>query len=327
MAERDISGDPVTSRRGFFWVGVERAESPFGTVPRGPMYVQWEAPVDVRHPYPLVLIHGGGGQGTDYLGTPDGRPGWASHLLAEGYTVYVVDRPGHGRSPLHPDVLGAMGAPFSWELAQMLFTGPTEQWPGSGELDDPTVDQFVAGTGPMLQDFAAAHALEQSRGAALLDRIGPAVVISHSAGGPVGWLMADARPDLVKAIVAIEPLGPPFAVNPQMGFDLEWGLSASPMTFDPPPAEPAELQGETPRTLTNLAGIPIAVVSTELSPFAPGSEATVEFLQNVGCDAEHVELHKHGVTGNGHMIMLERNSRETLGVILDWLDKRTPTGP
>lgn len=326
MAEHEISGDPVTSRRGIFWVGVEHSESAFGTVPRGPMYVQWESPVEVRHPYPLVLIHGGGGQGTDYLGTPDGRPGWATHLVEEGYTVYVVDRPGHGRSPLHPDVLGAMGAPFSYELAQMLFTGPTEQWPGSGEPDDPTVDQFVAGTGPMLQDFAAAHALEQARAAALLDRIGPAVVISHSAGGPVGWLMADARPDLVKAIVAIEPLGPPFAVNPQMGFSLEWGLSASPMTFDPAVTDPSELQGETAHRLANLAGIPIAVVSAELSPFAAGCEPAVAFLKQAGCDAELVELTGHGVRGNGHMIMLERNSRETLGVILDWLDKRTPPG-
>ena len=78
MADHEHNGEPVTSRRGIFWVGVERSETPFGTVPRGPMYVQWEAPVEVRHPYPLVLIHGGGGQGTDYLGTPDGRPGWAT---------------------------------------------------------------------------------------------------------------------------------------------------------------------------------------------------------------------------------------------------------
>ena len=82
-----------------------------GTIPCGPMFVQWEAPAEVTKPYPIVLVHGGGGQGTDWLGTPDGRPGWSTFLLREGYAVYVVDRPGHGRSPFHPDVLGPMG-PF-----------------------------------------------------------------------------------------------------------------------------------------------------------------------------------------------------------------------
>src|SRR5690242_5388026 len=108
------------------------------------MFVQWEAPVEVARPYPLVLVHGGGGQGTDYLGTPDGRPGWATRLVQEGYAVYVVDRPGHGRAALHPDVLGAMGVPFSYELATAFFTRadhPTAhlhtQWPGPGDLGDP----------------------------------------------------------------------------------------------------------------------------------------------------------------------------------------------
>src|SRR5262249_40571641 len=100
-------GEPVTARRGLFWVGLERAESPYGTVSRGPMYVQWEAPVEEQRPWPFVLVHGGGGQGTDYLITADGRPGWATALLEEGFRVYVVDRPGHGRAAFHPDVLGA----------------------------------------------------------------------------------------------------------------------------------------------------------------------------------------------------------------------------
>ena len=87
------SRDPVTSRRGFFWTGIERVQSPFGTVVRGPMYVEWEEPVEVTQPYPIVLIHGGGGQGLDWLQTFDGRPGWAPLLVERGYKVYVVDRP------------------------------------------------------------------------------------------------------------------------------------------------------------------------------------------------------------------------------------------
>jgi len=92
----------------FFWVGVERATLPAAANAKGEpspvvsgkqMYVEYQIPAKVRHPYPIVLVHGGGGQGLDWMGTPDGRRGWATILLEEGYKVYVVDRPGHGRSP------------------------------------------------------------------------------------------------------------------------------------------------------------------------------------------------------------------------------------
>ena len=68
-------------------------------------------PAQVRRPYPIVLVHGGGGQGLDWMGTPDGRPRLgADPCCEEGYKVYVVDRPGHGRSPYHPDVDGPFPA-------------------------------------------------------------------------------------------------------------------------------------------------------------------------------------------------------------------------
>src|SRR5579872_1563120 len=74
------------------WYGVEHAKLARGTVCNGmQMYVEHWIPADVRHPYPLVLIHGGYGQGTDWISTPDGRRGWASLLLEQGYRVYVVD--------------------------------------------------------------------------------------------------------------------------------------------------------------------------------------------------------------------------------------------
>ena len=252
---RHLEGDLVTARRGFFWVGDETVSLPQGAVPRGQMFVQWEAPETVTKPHPIVLVHGGGGQGTDWLGTPDGHSGWSTFLVQEGYAVYVVDRPGHGRSPFHPDVLGPMGPLFSYELVCNILTNPGSgplaapeahldlhtQWPGSGAADCPSVHQFTAGSGPFLADTAAAHALERERGAALLDEIGPAVVMTVSLGCPMGWLMADARPSLVKAIVAIEPYGPPFRVDPAMSVSYDWGLTASPMTFDPPAGSPDEL--------------------------------------------------------------------------------------
>lgn len=336
---RHLDGELVTARRGLFWVGGEPFPVDGGTAIRGQMFVQWEAPERVTKPYPVVLVHGGGGQGTDYLGTPDGRPGWATFLLQEGYAVYTVDRPGHGRSPYYPDVLGRPGGVFTLEMISTLFTdaanGPANhptahlytQWPGSGAPDDPYVRAFAAGTGPMVGDCGLAHALEQACGAALLDEIGPAILITSSAGGPMGWLTADARPGSVKAIVSVEPVGPAFLENPAIGLSLDWGLTAAPMTFDPPAASPEELRTGLARKLPALARTPIALVEAEASLLAEPCAATAEFLREAGCHVDRILLGDHGVHGNGHLVMMERNNREALEPILRWLDETVAVEP
>jgi hypothetical protein len=49
----------------------------------------------------------------------------------------------------------------------------------------PLALQFIAGQNGAPQDNAMAHRLWASRGAELLDRIGPAIIQVHSAGWPV----------------------------------------------------------------------------------------------------------------------------------------------
>src|SRR3954467_11130960 len=78
----------------FFWTGVHRTDLGNGPVVNGQqMYVEYQIPAKVRYPYPVIMVHGGGGQGTDWMCTPDGRRGWSTLLLEQGYMVYVVDRP------------------------------------------------------------------------------------------------------------------------------------------------------------------------------------------------------------------------------------------
>ena len=346
-AQPPADSAPVTSRRGHFWVGAE--PDPATGVARGPMFVYWEAPVEVTKPYPIVLVHGGGGQGLDYLGTPDGRPGWSTLLVEQGWVVYVVDRPGHGRSAYIPELLGPMGPPLPIEVLKGIFVPPANgpgampfaslhtQWPGDrDDPNDPAWLQFLASGGPFAADAADRQALEQARLVELLDRIGPAFVVSNSLGGPAGFLVADARPDLVVALVQLEPIGPAF--NRMFGPDtLQWGVAAVPMTFDPPASSPSELsldvreppapgapslvlQNEPARTLSNLAKVPIAVVSGEASVFQFTDGPLVEFLQQAGCDAVHIELAAHGVHGNSHGSMFERNNAEVLAVVTGWMD-------
>jgi pimeloyl-ACP methyl ester carboxylesterase len=315
------------------------------------MYVQYEIPRTVTQPYPLVLVHGGGGQGTDFLGTPDGRPGWAEHFVRQGYAVYVVDRPGLGRSPYDPDVLGEMTVvPYLEFIVQLTapasapephpFAHLHTQWPGSGLADDPTVGQLAASDGPSCKDMSQVHTLMRSRGAELVDRIGPSVIVTHSGGGPFGWLVADARPDAVRAIVAIEPFGPGFLHLPQIGVSLPWGLTAIPLTMDPPADSPEEmartvvhtdepgvlpyaLQADPVRQFVNLRDIPIAVMTSEASWLAQMDAGTVAFLRQAGCQVEHLRLTDHGIHGNGHVMMVEKNHIEVAGVLDEWVRRRT----
>lgn len=315
--------EPRTTRSGFFWIPGDVVETQHGTNYRAPLYVEWEAPLEITKPDPIVLVHGGGGQITDWRGTPDGRDGWMQRLVDAGFAVFAVDRPAHGRSWNHPDVVGAPGGPFTTQAAKALFApgidGHTQATWGDAP-GDPIFDQMAAGMGFIPYDLAESQRLDQARIAALLDRIGPAVIISHSAGGPAGWLTLDARPELVRALVAIEPMGPQFSTLFEGG-DLVWGLTAAPLTYEPAVDDPAELAERVGDfRLPSHQDTPIVVVVGSASPFTAFEAEVVEYLRAVGADAELLNLGDHGVVGNGHAPMLERNSDEAILPIVEWID-------
>ncbi len=293
---------------------MERIARDGGTFAAGQMHVQFQIPAERRHRWPVVMVHGGGGQGLDFLGTPDGRPGWATAFLHHGYAVFVVDRPGLGRAPYDATLLGPATPTPSYEQLSRRFTAPSRQpdadpaarrhtqWPGSGEIGDPALDQFMAGQAPFRAGLAAAQEDMRRCATALLDRIGPAILLTHSMGAPFGWLAADARPGLVRAIVAVEPLGPPFAET-ALGA-LAFGLTAVPLALE------------------RLQGFPIAVVTGEASWMARHDPRSVAFLAGNGATVEHLRLEEHGLHGNGHIMMAERNSDAIADLLATWLQER-----
>ena len=83
-------------------------------------YVQrWEPP-NADPGRVAVLVPGGAHTGVCWTTTPDGRPGWAHHLLALGWTVLVMDWPGTGRSPAQPDSLPAGPDSIAAAIAQVV---------------------------------------------------------------------------------------------------------------------------------------------------------------------------------------------------------------
>ena len=334
-------GDSVAMRladHGHFWVGVQQKKMPYGVVATGQTFVQYFVPAERRHPYPIVLVHGGGGQATHFMGIGR-RPGWLHYFVQQGYSVYLVDRPGFGRSPYHPDTLGPShlrNVPAYEGFAASPAVMNTVRWPGNHVVgEDPLVDQFMANEVSNVTDEAYHSELSEMGAVELLDRIGPSIVLTHAFGGFLGWIMADRRPNLVKGILAMEINGNPFLNQ------LRWGVTAIPLAYDPPAAGPADfrlvdvavpadsprtpltafkLQAEPARKLKNLQGIPIAWLTGEFGGGGLG-HANVEFLKQAGCRAELIRLRDLGIHGNGNLMLMETNNRQVFDIVQGWFEK------
>lgn len=145
----------------------------------------------------------------------------------------------------------------------------------------------------------------------------------------------------MKAVVSIEPIGPPFTELPGLG-KLEWGLTAAPITYEPPVRTPGELrlrlreaggdglqdclvqdeEAGAVRSLPGLQGFPIAVVAADHSPVASFQHGIADYLAQAGADVELLRLADLGLTGNGHLPMGEKNSDDVAEALMTWLNKR-----
>lgn len=215
------------------------------------------------------------------------------------------------------------------EAGAAFFTPPDHerhtQWPGERGAEDPEFAQLAASFGFLMADLAEAQELDGRRLAALLDLTGPAILITHSAGAPGGWLAANQRPDLVVGIIAVEPMGPPFAELPGPG-EMTWGLSYGKPVTAPPTDDPSELKADPGRfAIPGLTDHPILVVAGDVSISAAGARPTVEFLDAVGANAELLDLPEVGIHGNSHGLVFERNSRQISALLVDWIQRLEAT--
>src|SRR5215471_14005023 len=298
-------GPLVLAKSSYFFVGGKIDTSLEGSPMVGQMYVEYLIPQRQRHPYPVVMVHGGGQTGTNFTGTPDRREGWAQRFVAPE------------QDP-------------KWPQAR-LHT----QFPGAGKPGDGDFDQFYASQFPSIASFPRQQELNRDALVALLDKIGPAILLTHSQSGAFGWPVADARPKLVKAILAIEPSGPPAHDIENLG-PPDWfkdaertklsGLGDIPITYDPPLGEGEKLafvraeapekpdlvrcwrQQEPARKLVNLTRTPVLVVTSEASYHAAYDDCTAAYLAQAGVPVRQMHLADLGIHGNGHMMMIEKNN-------------------
>jgi hypothetical protein len=120
---------------------------------------------------------------------------------------------------------------------------------------------------------------------------------------------------------------------------MPWGVTALPMKYDPPIKDPAELQTElepkadgpalvpcflqkgTPHKLVNLAQIPVLDVSGEASYHRVFDSCIPKWLNQAGVKTDYVKLEDVGLPGNGHEMMLEKNSDGIAAFFDSWLQK------
>lgn len=116
-----------------------------------------------------------------------------------------------------------------------------------------------------------------------------------------------------------------------------------PIAYDPPVTDPVQLrieqqaapdkpdlvrcwqQKEPARALANLRNIPVVLITGEASyhaPYhAPYDHCTAHYLMQAGVTTDFIRLEEHGIHGNAHMMMLEKNNLRIAGLITDWLAK------
>ncbi|ACL57242.1 conserved hypothetical protein [Methylobacterium nodulans ORS 2060] len=296
-----LSGYPVTES--VFTQGAAPTRvDPNGDFEVEQMYVQYLIPEPQRAMYPLLMWHGGGLTGVTWDTKPDGQPGFMQYFFRAGHPIYVSDAVERGRASWarYPEIYKT--APFfrtkkeAWEqfrIGPIYATDPSERaaMPG-GKFPVQAFDRFAKQFVPR---WTSNDGITQRAYDALIQKVGPAVVMVHSQAGNFGFHAALNAPDKVKALIAIEPAG-----APAPGPDLD-RLTAIPMLI---------IWGD------NIEREPVWV---RQQPFSLKFAAD---LKARGGDVEVIELPKVGITGNDHMIMMDTNSDQIAGLIEDWMKRK-----
>ncbi|MEH3086092.1 MAG: esterase [Xylophilus ampelinus] len=314
------AGPLVLERQGSFFVGGRTVRSedlsllpayePAGRIAVEQMYVRYQVPPVAVRP-PVVFVHGCCLTGKTWETTPDGRMGWDELFVRRGFPAYVVDQASRGRSAADPSgIVRAKGGRAGPEALPQVFGasqegawaifrfGPRypEVFPGM-QFPLEAQDEFWK---QMVPDWLNALPTPNPTVPALSElaqKIGGAVLVSHSQSGIYPFQAAARDRRGIRGIVAIEP-----GACPAAGADM-----------------------------APYAGLPILVLwgdYVDRSPrWAPRLKACREFVDaanRAGGHAELVMLADVGLPGASHMLMQDRHSLDIGRWLAGWIDRRVP---
>ncbi len=295
---RDVTVTGEAPREALFVPGSAPIQlDPNGRYLVGGMYAQFMVPRPERGAVPLLLWHGGGLTGACWETTPDGREGWQHFFLRQGWHTIVTDAVERGRAGWMriPEETGGTPVTLTMENPWERFrigAGPLAEGrtlPGCQFPADPA--SWRAFMRQCVPRFTTTDALTLEAYGALLARVGPSVVVAHSQGGFFAWRAAQEWPDKVRALVLVEPAST--------------GL-----------AEKVAALRDIPVLM--LFGDFIEADSRWPAIRARGL-AFAQAVRDAGGRVDVLDLPAQGISGNSHMIQMDRNSDEVAGLVQTWL--------
>ncbi len=296
----EISGKPVIEYTPTVG-GAPLRIDPNGTYVVGQMYAQFMQPSPQRGAAPLMLWHGAYLTGATYENTPDGREGWEHFFLRRGWITYVTDAVERGRSgaAMTPDIFGMpiyLPTANPWERFRIGDGAGSHArgtvLPGNQFPTEP--EHYLAFMRQVVPRYLGTDEDVLNAYVALLERVGPSVVIAHSQGGAFAWQVAQRRPELFRALVLVEPAGTGVEAEAARLKDVPTML----MYGDYVDADPRW-----------------SVIRRNARRFS-------DAIRAAGGQVEDVDLPSRGIRGNSHMIMMDRNSDQVAELIQAWLAER-----
>jgi pimeloyl-ACP methyl ester carboxylesterase len=285
-------------------------------------YVFYQVPAKARR-YPLVMWHGIGQFSKTWETTPDGREGYQNIFLRRRFPVYLIDQPRRGnasRSTVEgsiaptPDEQGWFGT-FRVGIWPDYFEGV--QFAKDAETLNQYFRQMVPNVGPI--DII----VNTDAVSALFDKIGAAILVTHSHSGGMGWRTAIKNQN-VKAIVSYEP---------GSGFLFPEGEvpQAIPMAGGSMAAAGVPMS-----EFMKLAKIPIIIYYGDNIPEKPmdnpgqdGWRARLEMarlwrdcVNKHGGDVTVVHLPEIGIKGNTHFPFSDLNNVKIADLMSEWLKEK-----
>ncbi len=301
---------------------------PFKPTPEGQTfhgdhaYVLYQIPVKARK-YPLVMWHGIGQFSKTWETTPDGREGFQNIFLRKRFPVYLIDQPRRGdagRSTVAgtiiptPDEQGWFGT-FRIGIWPRYFEGV------QFAHDTVTLNQYFRAMTPSIGPIdinVNADAISN-----LFNKIGPAILVTHSHSGGMGWRTAIKNQN-VKAIVSYEP---------GSGFIFPEGEVPAPM---PSSGGTLEAFAVPLSDFIQLTKIPIVIYYGDNIPDKPntnpgqdGWRVRLEMarlwrdaVNKHGGDVTVVHLPEIGIKGNTHFPFSDLNNIEIADLMSKWLKEK-----
>jgi hypothetical protein len=269
------------------------------------------------------MWHGIGQFSKTWETTPDGREGFQNIFLRWRYGVYLIDQPRRGNAARSTREGTISPTP---DEQQWFDTFRVGIWPDYFEgvqfsRDPEALNQYFRQMTPNVGPIDIN--VNSEAVSALFNKIGPAILVSHSHSGGMGWATA-VKNQNIKAIVSYEP---------GSGFLFPEGEVPAPI---PMAGGTLAAIGVPLADFLKLTKIPIIIYYGDFIPGKPmnnpgqdGWRARLEMarlwrdaVNRHGGDVTVVHLPEIGIKGNTHFPFSDLNNVEIADLMSAWLKEK-----